>query len=73
MNKMMQDQNGNKSSKRLAGISLLAGGGILGVTLFIYSLNKTVADPETASGVYQALLVAGGSLLGVGVFEFFKK
>lgn len=73
MNKITQDQNGNKSSKRVTGIALLAGGAALGLTLFIFSLYKKVADPGTAENVYQALIIAGGSLLGVGVFEFFKK
>ena len=67
------DQNGNKSSKRITGISLLSGGGCMALTLFIFSLFKKVGDSETAIKVIQMILIAGSGLLGIGVVEFFGK
>jgi len=71
--KALEDSNGNKSSKRITGVSMLAGGSGMAVTLFVFSLFKTVADSATAITVMKSILIAGGGLLGIGIAEFFKK
>ena len=73
MNKMLMDKNGNVSSKRIAGVSLLCGGGAMFITLFLFAIFKTVKDPETAFKSAQALIYAGAGLLGIGVVEMFGK
>ena len=73
MNGVLSDGNGNKSSKRITGISMLCGGGAMCIILFIFSLSKTVGDPDTALTIIKTLMIAGGGLLGVGVFEKIKK
>ena len=39
------------------------------VILFAYSLYEGAADAATALGIINMFLIAGGSLLGIGVFE----
>ncbi len=73
MNSILQDQAGNKSSKRIAGFATLALGASMGIALFIFSLLRKVEDPATAASVYKTMMLAGGSLLGVGVIEMFGK
>ena len=68
-NKFLQDSKGNKSSKRLWGSVLLATGIIFSTILFVYSLYQGAADAATALGIINMFLIAGGSLLGIGVFE----
>jgi hypothetical protein len=65
----LTDSRGNKSSKRLWGSILLTIGVIFSVILFVYSLYRGAADAPTALGIINMFLIAGGSLLGVGVFE----
>ena len=72
MNNFLQDESGNKSSKRLIGIILSSVGGALCLALFIFSLFKPVGDPETAKYCCFTLLGAGVGLLGAGVIEKFK-
>ena len=68
-NKFLQDSKGNKSSKRLWGSILLTIGVMFSVILFAYSLYQGAADAATALGIINMFLIAGGSLLGIGVFE----
>jgi len=68
-NNYLQDSKGNKSSKRLWGSILLATGIIFSTILFAYSLYRGTADAATALGIINMFLIAGGSLLGIGVFE----
>jgi len=68
-NKFLQDSKGNKSSKRLWGSILLSIGIAFSVILFVYSLYEGAADASTALGIINMFLIAGGSLLGIGVFE----
>ena len=65
----LQDSKGNKSSKRLWGSILLSIGIVFSVILFVYSLYEGAADASTALGIINMFLIAGGSLLGIGVFE----
>tara|TARA_Y100000389_G_C17293704_1_gene429343 strand:- start:542 stop:781 length:240 start_codon:yes stop_codon:yes gene_type:complete len=68
-NKFLTDSKGNKSSKRLWGSILLTIGVMFSVILFAYSLYEGAADAATALGIINMFLIAGGSLLGIGVFE----
>ena len=68
-NKFLQDSKGNQSSKRLWGSILLTIGIMFSVILFAYSLYQGAADAATALGIINMFLIAGGSLLGIGVFE----
>ncbi len=68
-NEFLQDSKGNKSSKRLWGSILLGSGIIFSIILFAYSLYQGAADAPTALGIINMFLIAGGSLLGIGVFE----
>ena len=70
----LQDSQGNKSSKRLSGISLIGVGTILSIVLFTFSLISQPADADSTIGVIKTLLISGSSLLGVSVLEdAFKK
>lgn len=68
-NKFLTDSKGNKSSKRLWGSILLTIGAMFSVILFTYSLYQGAADAPTALGIINMFLIAGGSLLGIGVLE----
>lgn len=68
-NKLLQDSKGNVSSKRIAGISTLLTAVIMACVLFGFSIVKAIGDPDTAMSVINGMLMAGGALLGVGVFE----
>ena len=69
MSDYLQDASGNKSSKRLWGSILLTLGIIASAILFYYSLLIGAKDAATALGVINIFLIAGSSLLGIGVFE----
>lgn len=70
----LQDNKGNRSSKRLSGISLIGIGAILSLILFTFSLINQPADADSAISIIKILLISGSSLLGVGVLEdAFKK
>jgi hypothetical protein len=68
-NKILEDAKGNKSSKRLCGVSLIALGALFSSVLFAYSLFKDAEDATTSLGVINIILMAGGGMLGIGVFE----
>jgi hypothetical protein len=69
MNCYLQDNHGNKSSKRLWGSILLSFGIIFAMILFCFSLTKGASDPQTASNIINIFLYSGGGLLGIGTFE----
>ena len=69
INKFLQDSKGNKSSKRLWGSILLTIGVMFSVILFVYSLYQGAADAATALGIINMILISGGGLLGISVFE----
>lgn len=72
MNKYLQDSKGDKSSKRLWGAIILGVATLFAVILFGFSLYEGASDPTTAISIINAFLLAGGTLLGVGVIEKFK-
>lgn len=67
--KTLEDSKGKKSSKRLWGSILLIIGILFSITLFGYSLFKGAEDAVTANNIINMFLMAGGGLLGIGVFE----
>ena len=71
--KMLQDSNGNTSSKRIWGTILLSLGSLMQIVLFIFAIKWGVKDPATASNVATGLILTGAGLLGIGVLEGFKK
>ena len=68
-NNYLQDSKGNKSSKRLWGSILLFIGIVFAMILFGFSLVTGAKDASTALGIINIFLIAGGSMLGIGVFE----
>ena len=70
MAKMLEDKEGNVSSKRIAGFIISGVGLIALLSLGIFSMFRAVADPGTAMDAFKTILVVGGGLLGVGVLEF---
>ena len=70
---MLEDTNGNKSSKRVIGTGLIIGASIMAIVLFIFSLVKVVADSSTSIDIIKTLLYVGGALLGIGVVEHLGK
>ena len=67
---ILKDQNGNTSSKRVAGF-IISGVGLLGIIfLGILSMYQKIEDPGTAMEAFKTILIVGGGLLGVSVFEF---
>ena len=51
------------------GSILLATGIVFSTILFAYSLYRGAADAATVLGIINMLLISGGGLLGIGVFE----
>ena len=58
-----------KSSKRLVGVVSFAIGGLLLTALAVVSFFSPAADPDTILTVGSSFLIAGSSLLGIGVLE----
>ena len=71
--KMLEDQNGNLSSKRVSGFIILMIGLSLLTTGGVLSIFREIKDSEVFLSVCKVLMTTGGGLLGVGVLEFFKK
>lgn len=70
MSKLLEDKDGNASSKRVAGF-VISGVGLTGlVFLGIYSIFNVIKDPSTAMESFRTILYVGGGLLGIGVLEF---
>ena len=71
MSEILKDQNGNTSSKRVAGF-ICGGVGLLGLTVLgVASMKYKIADPTTAMEAFKNILYVSGFLLGVGVAEHF--
>lgn len=66
---LLSDAGGKKSSKRIWGSIMLGGGLALSIILFSFSLTQGAKDAQTATSIINMLLLAGSSLLGLGVFE----
>lgn len=66
---IIEESPGVKSSKRFWGSVLLSAGGALIIALGVFSFFRQAADPETVRSCGVALIIVGGSLLGITVFE----
>ena len=73
MANLMQDKDGNTSSKRVAGFIISGVGLVALLALGVVSMFRAIADPSTAMESFKTILIVGGGLLGVGVFEFLGK
>jgi len=73
MSKVFEDKDGNTSSKRIAGFIISGVGLIALLALGIISMFRVIKDPSTAMESFKTILIVGGGLLGVGVFEFLGK
>ena len=62
----LEDDKGNKSSKRLSGIVLCLIGIIFAIITFYKSLDQSVGDSQTILSIIQLFLFFGSSLLGLG-------
>lgn len=72
MKSYLDDNYGNKSSKRLWGSILLIVAIIFSSILFYFSLIKGAQDAVTASGIINMFFYCGSGLLGIGTFEKIK-
>jgi len=73
MSKLLEDSNGNTSSKRVAGF-IVGGVGLAGLmAIGIVSIFRVISDPATALESFKTILIIGCSLLGIGVVEFLGK
>ena len=71
--KLLQDKDGNTSSKRVAGF-IISGVGLLALlALGLVSMKYEIKDPGTAMESFKTIMIVGGGLLGIGVFEFLGK
>ena len=70
--KVLQDSDGNTSSKSVFGAIVLIVGLIGHLFLGIFSIFSIAADPATAVASFNTMMFVGGGLLGVSVLEFLK-
>ena len=63
------DGKGKLSSKRVIGIICFGIAIIMGVHLYVLSTTMMVSDASTAIEIVEGFLMAGATLLGVGIFE----
>jgi len=73
MSKLLEDKDGNPSSKRVAGFIVSGIGLVALLALGVTAMFVVIKDPETAKDCFKTILIVGGGLLGVGVFEFLGK
>ena len=69
MSKMFEDKDGNKSSKRIIGASILTSGAFLLLAVGIASIFIVIKDPGTALDSGKALIIAGSTLITAGVLD----
>ena len=70
---VLEDQEGNLSSKRLFGAVTLSIGLICHIFLGAFSIFAQAVDPTTASTSFTTAMAVGGGLLGISVLEFLGK
>jgi hypothetical protein len=72
--KFLEDFNGNKSSKRLAGIFCLLVGSLMKFILFLYGLRHVTAISfDQLDGSADNLIYVGAALIGSGLLELLKQ
>jgi len=73
MSKLLEDKDGNPSSKRVAGFVTLGMGIFMLAMGGFISMKWELKDSLTFIEVGKVLCLTGGGLLGIGVAEFFGK
>lgn len=73
MKQFLQNNFGELSSKRLAGIFCILIGGILKIKLIIYGINHPILNFNDLDDAADMLLYIGSGLLGAGLFEGLRK
>lgn len=74
MAKFLEDFNGNKSSKRLAGIFCLLVGSLMKLFLFLYGLQHVTAISfDQLDNCADNLVYVGAALIGSGLLELLKQ
>ena len=68
---MLQDADGNTSSKRVVGFSMIGFAMLLALILFISCAFLELKNSPTMIEIIDSFLYAGTSLLGIGVLERF--
>ena len=72
--KFLEDLNGNKSSKRLAGILCLLVGLLMKFILFLYGLDHVTATPfDQLDRCADTLIYVGAALIGSGLLELLRQ
>lgn len=66
---LLEEAPGVASSKRWAGFTMIAGGGLLLLGIGVAAIFREIADSSAALGAGQALVITGAALLGVTVLE----
>lgn len=72
-NGFLDDNSGNRSSKRLFGAIILTVALLLSVFTVIWDVLHTNIDIPAAEKILEILFISGTSLLGFGVIENFAK
>lgn len=71
LNEILSDVNGNTSSKRVTGFSMVIFAMVLSMVLFILSIFKAAVNSDVMIEVIKLFIYSGTGLLGVGVIENF--
>lgn len=73
-NKFLEDGNGHKSSKRLAGFLCLAVGAIMKLSLFYYGIDHiTAISFEQLDNSVNTMIYVGAALIGSGLLEVLRQ
>jgi hypothetical protein len=64
-----QDNFGNRSSKRIAGLSMIFWAMIVSTILICTSVFRTISDMNFIIKILEIFIGCGCGLLGIGIFE----
>ena len=71
--KFFEDFEGNQSSKRLTGFTMVVFAMILSLLIFVLSFCSEIPNQATLLDLVHTFVYSGSSLLGIGVLENFSK
>ncbi len=72
--KFLEDFEGNKSSKRLAGIFCLMVGSLMKIIQFLYGLGHVTATSfDQLDNSADSLIYVGATLIGSGLLELLRQ